>query len=113
LEFAGGGYIHYCGRNDHLMKRSLELDLNHGINLGNTDKHDMDAVLKQTAQAGKIYYGYLHRPDGEDHAAFFRRVRNAATAGGKCRLLLTYYADAKTKDEIRCAWDGIAQDNEG
>jgi len=105
LEFAGGGYIHYCGRNDHLLKRTLEYEKNYGLNLGNPDKHDMDAVLKQTAQAGKVYYGYLQKPDDEDHAAFFRRVRKAATVEGKCRLLLIAYVDEATKDEISSTWD--------
>ena len=108
LEFTGGGYIHYCGRNDHLLKRALELEKNYGINFGNTDKHDMDTVLKQTAQAGKIYLGHINKAEDEDHAAFFKRVRNAATVDGKCRLLLNYYSATETGEELLNIWNNTA-----
>ena len=59
LRHTGGGYIHYCGRNDHLLRRVLEHELVRGLNFGNPDKHNMDAVLRRTSEAGKVYYGNL------------------------------------------------------
>jgi hypothetical protein len=106
LSITGGGYIHYCGRNDHLFKRMLGLDRVCGLNFGNPDKHNMDAVLQTISKAGKVYYGYVPKADGEDDAAYFGRVRGAATAegDGKCRLLLQYNADYESRDAVKEAW---------
>ena len=105
LGLTGGGYIHYCGRNDHLLKRMLELDKVCGINFGNPDKHNMDSVLQTVSGAGKVYYGYVTKADGEGEAEFFGRVRRSATAAdGKCRLLLQYNAEYGRRNEVKEAW---------
>ena len=107
LDFAGGGYIHYCGKNDHLFNRFICLEKVYGMNFGNPEMHDMDDILRQTAGAGKLYYGYVNRHEDEPVDAFFRRVRKAATADGKCRLLLAYNAGYDEQDEIIEMWDNI------
>ena len=107
LDFAGGGYIHYCGKNDHLFKRFIGLDNVYGINFGNPDMHDMEDILRQTAEAGKIYYGGLYSNEGETTSDYFRRVRKAATVDGKCRLLLCHGTSYDQKDEVLAAWRNL------
>ena len=104
LDFAGGGYIHYCGKNSHLYKRVLEMDNAYGINFGNPDFHDMDAVLKDVARLGKIYYGGLQKPEGESHREFFSRIKKAASANGRCGLLFNYYAEYEDVGIIKESW---------
>jgi len=107
LGITGGGYVHYCGRNDHLLKRMLEMDKVCGLNFGNPDKHNMDSVLQTISNAGKVYYGYVTKADGEDETAFFNRVRRSATAAGdgKCRLLLQYNTEYERRSEVKEAWE--------
>ena len=104
LDFAGGGYIHYCGRNDHLFDSFLGLEKVRGINFGNPDMHDMEEILQRISQKGKVYYGYVTKFEGENISDYFSRVRKAATVDGKCRLLLSYNASYDEKDKIIAAW---------
>ncbi|MCL2507748.1 MAG: hypothetical protein FWF05_01085 [Oscillospiraceae bacterium] len=64
LEHFGGGYIHYCGWNPHLYEAVTRHILPLGLNLGNTERHDMAAVLRDLAERGMFYYGSC----GEDVA---------------------------------------------
>ena len=105
LDFAGGGYIHYCGRNDHLFKRCQKMNNAYGINFGNPEMHDMEDILRQTSHAGKIYYGNVPMNEHESHRDYFKRIKKAATAHGKCPLLLSYWTDYEKKDEIIVAWN--------
>ena len=104
LAYAGGGYIHYCGKNDHLFKRMIEQELVRGLNFGNPEKQDMDDFLCRISQADKVYYGSVPMLEGETDVAFFKRVTASATVNGKCRLLLQYYASYEERDRIREAW---------
>ena len=107
LDLAGGGYIHYCGRNDRLFDLVLRQDKIYGLNFGQPDMHDMNDVLKKLSQAGKIYYGTVPKQEGEDYAAYFSRVRTAATTDGKCRLLLELGAAYDKQEAIKSAWESI------
>jgi len=104
LDFAGGGYIHYCGKNDHLLDCMLGIDNVRGINFGNADMHDMVEVLKRIAKAEKVYYGHVTQYEGEGISDYFCRVQKAATVDGKCRLLLTYNTSYDKQDEIIAAF---------
>jgi len=106
LDFAGGGYIHYCGKNEHLFNSFLGLEKVYGMNLGNPDMHNMEDILRQTAQAGKLYYGHAIMNEGEIAADYFKRMRKAATVDGKTRLLLAYETGYDKKDEVIAAWEG-------
>ncbi|MCL2527559.1 MAG: hypothetical protein FWE42_03990 [Defluviitaleaceae bacterium] len=105
LEHYGGGYIHYCGKNPHLMDMVLNMPLAHGLNLGNTDMHDMEQVLKACAKNGKVYYGPLPMAEGETYNTYFRRLISWASADDKLYLLLRLNHEAGTsKAEIIDAW---------
>ncbi|MCL2751537.1 MAG: hypothetical protein FWE62_02145 [Firmicutes bacterium] len=104
LERFGGGYIHYCGKNDYLLEQILQEELICGLNFGNPNKHDMDDVLRRTAQAGKVFYGWIPKPKDESLPDYFGRLRRAATADGKCRLLLQYSAPYEMREEVLDAW---------
>jgi len=104
LEHAAGGYIHYCGKHDHLFKRILEQDLAFGINFGNPDMHYMDGISRTTAEAGKIYYGSIPMHPDETHPEYFKRVTTKATTNNKCRLLLELYVSHENRDQTELNW---------
>ena len=74
LEEFGGGYVHYCGKNNHLLDVILAEPLVRGINLGNTDMHDMTEVLVRCRENRKIYVGGIGRRVGESHFDYFVRI---------------------------------------
>ena len=46
FERMGGGYIHYCGDNRHLLKTAVEFGSNTiGLNFGNPERHDFTKVV--------------------------------------------------------------------
>ena len=105
----GGGYIHYCGKNDHLFAEVMRMPLAFGINFGNPEKHDMDAVLRECAANGKVYYGAADRREGENLRAYFARCLSNARKDGKIYLLLEYLKwdkEGEGKAEIAEAWEG-------
>ena len=57
LAHFGGGYIHYCGDNKHLLKMAPHLKNSIGLNFGNPERHDPAAVLKELGGLGKCYFG--------------------------------------------------------
>lgn len=53
----GGGYIHYCGDNKHLLQLTPHLKNSIGMNFGNPERHDPAAVLRELGGLHKCYYG--------------------------------------------------------
>ncbi|MCL2772681.1 MAG: hypothetical protein FWD71_04955 [Oscillospiraceae bacterium] len=74
LSHFNGGYVHYCGKNDHLLNMLLNEPLVRGINFGNPEKHDMTKILEKCRDSKKIYYGSVNKKDGEDLFDYFVRV---------------------------------------
>ena len=105
LEQAGGGYVHYCGRNDALLETVLNEPLACGLNFGNPDKHDMVSVLKQCAMHDKLFIGGMPMLEGETVETFMERVVPAAVKDGVCYLLLTQGASAGERARYADAWD--------
>ena len=110
LENAGGGYIHYCGRNDALLEAVLEEPLAYGLNFGNPDKHDMAEVLTQCAAHGKLFVGGMPQLENETVRDFMKRVAGASSKDGVCYLLLTQYACEDQKKEYCAAWDEACEE---
>ena len=57
LRHFGGGYIHYCGDNAHLLELAPHLTNSIGLNFGNPERHDPKSVLETLRSLGKCYYG--------------------------------------------------------
>lgn len=51
----GGGYIHYCGSNPHLLAITEELEGSIGLNFGNPERHCFAKILPALAAHGKSY----------------------------------------------------------
>ncbi len=74
LEAFGGGWVHWCGGDFHLVPLYLSLPGVKGINLGQPNRYDLAAVFEAVLGAGKLYYGYLDRGPQESLEAYFARV---------------------------------------
>lgn len=104
LDECGGGYVHYCGRNDILYEAVLDEPLAYGLNLGNPEKHDMKRVISDCAARQKVYYGGAAHGGGESRADFFRSVARASMHGGSSRLLLSWYCSSSERAECMADW---------
>jgi hypothetical protein len=74
LERFGGGYVHYCGKNNHLFDVLLKEPLAWSINFGNTEMHDMADILKRCRDNKKIYVGGIEKKSGESLFDYFVRI---------------------------------------
>lgn len=74
LAHFGGGYIHYCGSNAHLLAMMPTIEQSIGLNFGNPERHDAKAVLDSLAAAGKCYYGHLAGVTAAEQAALSRQA---------------------------------------
>ncbi len=78
LDHFGGGFIHYCGKNDHLMDVILnEMPNCRYFNLGNPEKHDFIDVLRRVKKTGKVYVGGPSRIKGQALETYFQMVLTA------------------------------------
>ena len=86
LQPFGGGFVHYCGRNDHLFRALLAIPEVRGINLGNPEKHDPAAYMAAVLDQGKFYFGSWPRIAGEPLREYLARM--LALAGGHRKGLI-------------------------
>lgn len=104
LEYYGGGYIHYCGKNDHLLDMVLAEPLCRGLNFGNPDMHDMEKVVARCAREKKCFMGVCSL-EKEDAKSYFDRMLRASEYEGRNWLLLPYGCRPDQVSEISAIWD--------
>jgi len=80
LERFGGGYIHYCGDNRHLLEIVPAIKKNIGLNFGNPERHDPKEVLDALALHGQCYYGRFSALSNVDHVHFSRQENGCFNA---------------------------------
>ncbi|MCL2645763.1 MAG: hypothetical protein FWD61_02015 [Phycisphaerales bacterium] len=97
-----GGYVHYCGKNDHLLDILLNEPLVRGINFGNPNKHDMTAVLNRFRDKGKIYVGAANRLQDESQFDYFKRILGASynPETGCFAVMLHYWCSLQERDGV-------------
>lgn len=100
----GGGYVHYCGKNDHLYDEVLTSDYVHGINFGNPEMHDIEEVLRRCADTGKILYSTVPRQESESWLHYFTRLLEASYKDGKFHLLLSANCPIEHRNQVLDDW---------
>ena len=78
LERFNGGYVHYCGKNDHLLNVFFDEPLARGINFGNPEKHEMTKILERCKNTRKVYTGGISKKEDESFFDYFRRILEPA-----------------------------------
>ena len=106
LEAFGGGFVHYCGRNDHLFQALLELDQVRGINLGNPEKHEPREYVRALVDRDKFYFGSWPRMQGEPIEDYLRRMIDltASRRKGLIFLLTPRQLGADSAEEAVHLW---------
>lgn len=104
LDKSGGGYIHYCGKNDHLLDNVLSSANAHGLNFGNPEMHDMEDVLRRCAQSNMVFYGRIPKNINESLLNYFTRLLKASFKDEKFHLLLSMKCDISQREEILDDW---------
>lgn len=69
----GGGYIHYCGDNRHLLPVAETFENSIGLNFGNPERYDFDEILPALGKNGKCYLTLSRLPN--DHDALVKASR--------------------------------------
>ncbi len=103
LQTFGGGYMHYCGKNDHLLELALTTPRFVGLNFGNPDKHDMEDVLRRVSAAGKVFYGNCMQRPGETNKSYFSRLIKAQD-DGRAHLLLPFHCPLAAREDVLSDW---------
>ena len=105
LEAFGGGWVHYCGNNQRLLDAVIDdIPAVRGLNFGNPERHDQDAVMRRLLDKGKFYVGVWLRKEGEDDRAYFTRMLRPL-CGEKRGFILQTWLDASTPDKARAAME--------
>lgn len=104
LEKSSGGYIHYCGKNEHLFKGAMSSFKAHGLNFGNPEMHVMEDVLRTCAQNDKIFYGKIPRKANEPWINYFTRLLGDSYKDGKFHLLLSMQCDISERESVLDNW---------
>lgn len=89
LEVFGGGFIHFCGKNDYLLASFLSLNKVRAINLGNPEMYNFDITMPKFVKYRKCYFGLWPKEDSETLEGYIHRMKRA-TDGGKRGLILHF-----------------------
>ena len=89
LNAFGGGFVHFCGKNDYLLESFLKLDEVRAVNLGNPEMYDFNITMKKFIDYEKCYFGLWPKIGEENLDEYINRMKTA-TAEGERGLLLHF-----------------------
>ena len=101
LNAFGGGFIHFCGKNDYLLESFLKLDEVRAVHLGNSEMYCFDTTMQKFIDYEKCYFGLWPKIEEENLDEYINRIKGA-TGGGKRGLLLHF--DEAMFSQYTC-WD--------
>jgi hypothetical protein len=94
LKEFGGGWVHYCGKNDHLFDLLLDVDDVRGINLGNPEMHDFHEIMERILAKGKVYFGSVRNLEARSAREYFEFVLGALKGRKKGLIFVSSSDDA-------------------
>lgn len=107
LKEFGGGFIHYCGKNDALFEAFSRMDGVRAINFGNPESHNVKATMKTLLDHGKCYFGLWPKNPGETLAEYVARMKSVSEEG--TRGLLLHFDETMfpetSREEILARWN--------
>jgi len=101
LKAFGGGFVHFCGKNDYLLESFLKLDEVKAVHLGNPEMYDFITTMQKFMEYKKCYFGLWPKNEKENLAGYINRMKKT-TGGGKRNLLLHF--DEAMFSQYTC-WD--------
>jgi hypothetical protein len=96
MEPFGGGFVHYCGRHEHLFESLCRSSLVRAIDLGNAEAYDLDFLASVAARTGTVLHTRLPGLEGEGWEAYLRRIGAAMKKhGARCVLRPLVYPSSR------------------
>jgi len=89
LKVFGGGWVHYCGKNDFLFDALLQMPSVRAINFGNPEMHSYESFMPKIIAADKIYMGSVPKKPGESLKGYFRRIIEPLDGERRGLILIT------------------------
>ncbi len=102
----GGGWLHFCGKGNHLLDIFLEIPEIKGINFGNPENYDPAEILPKLESKGKIYYGSFPRKEREGVKEYFARLLKPLHKKGT--LLLDFdLPEGEESSSVLSLWNSV------
>lgn len=70
----GGGWVHFCGKNDHLLDMVIDVEEVRGINFGNPEMYNHEEVMRKLLERGKFYFGAWPKKKNESMDKYLKRI---------------------------------------
>ncbi len=86
----GGGFIHFCGKNEYLLDAFLQMEQVRVINLGNPEMYDADRVMALALGTSTTYFGPWPRLADETPHQYCARMRMLSDGASRGLLLLLH-----------------------
>ncbi|MGQ9629707.1 MAG: uroporphyrinogen decarboxylase family protein [bacterium] len=105
----GGGFVHFCGNGNHILKYYLESPLVKVINFGNPEMHDYSSAMESFERYGKVYFGGWPREEGETLEDYYLRILGPKSRRGG-NLIFTPAGTGDWPDAKTCVsvWRRVA-----
>lgn len=87
LDAFGGGFIHYCGKNDYLLDCFLAMNGVNAVNLGNPEKYEFTGTMQKFIQNNKCCFGLWPAEENETAEQYIQRMVKASQNGERGLLL--------------------------
>jgi len=105
LKHFGGGWIHFCGKAEHLFDAIVEIPEVSGINFGNPEKYDFNYVFKKLNKKNKVYMGNVPRKENERIKDYLKRVYEISE--GKNLIFIPAIKENERIEEIYDFWNSL------
>ena len=99
LQYFGGGFVHFCGKNEHLLDAYICINEVRAVNLGQPEMYDSTSIMSKFLRSGKVYFGRWPKNSNENYEQYIYRMIKASD-GGKKGLLLQFDEDMLKGDEL-------------
>lgn len=105
LKYFGGGWIHFCGKAEHLFNLICEIPEATGINFGNPEKYDFKYVFKKLNEKNKVYLGNVPRKENETWKDYLKRVYEICE--GRNLILIPSLKENENIKEVYEYWTSL------
>ncbi len=101
-----GGWLHFCGKGNHLLDIFLGIPEVKGINFGNPENYDPAKILPKLESKGKIYYGSFPRKEKEGTEEYFVRLLKPLHKKGTL-LLVFNLPEGEEPSSVLSLWHSV------
>ncbi len=105
LKHFGGGWVHFCGKNQHLFNMLCEIPEVSGINFGNPEKYNFKLIFRKLNEKGKVYLGNVQREKDEKWDLYLKRIYELCE--GKNLIFIPNIKENEKIEEVYELWEKL------